>query len=557
MFSMKLLKYVSFVLLLQACSVPTASKVEKPFKNVFDLKSEIAQWEPGQKLHKTLFKQDTLEKVSIIVENWNNELSAFLDLEWNIPANAERYRVDSVISDMSKIKHYRYSALDENLLVQQVDFYFKNEMCTDAIYVVKEENKAYKTGRVLHLKPQFGYKIEMQQQVRGMMNESFRIEGRFDNAAVLYSAHLLREDGVKLPFQFFKNADATLRFVNANEEIEVKAQAMGDSFLYEMPVFNSRFHLKLQGETIFGRWINNDADPAYDLALVAVPDSSIWNLVSYENVNLSGKWKVQIARNEKVSDAIGVFEQIGNKLFGTFLTQSGDYRALEGRVNGNDFYLAGFDGSHSYYFRGELKANDAISGEWYSGKQFKTTWKAERNADFELPSADTLTYLKPGFNNIDFAFKNLEGELVSLNSPQFENKVRIVTIMGTWCPNCMDEARYLGELYANYKSKGLEIIGLSFERKGDLEADKAVLEKAIRDLDIQYTVLHAGKASSKAAEEALPMLNHVVAFPTSIYVGRDGQVKKIHTGFTGPSTGKVYEDFVRENEKIVRSLLGL
>jgi thiol-disulfide isomerase/thioredoxin len=556
---MKLLKYVSFVLLIQACSVPTATQVEKPFKNVYDLKSEITQWEPGQKLHKTLFKQDTIERVSIIVDNWNSELSAFLDLDWNIPANAERYKLDSTLSDMAKIKHYRYTALDAGLPVQQADFYFKNEICTDAIYLVKEENKAYKTGRVLHLKPQFGFKVEMQQEVKWMMDESFRIENRFENAPILYSAHLLREDGVKLPFQFYKeaNANPTLRIVNANEEIEVKAQSMGDSLIYEMPVFNSRFHMKLQGGIFSGRWINNDADPAYDLALVAVPDTAIWNFDANKDVNLTGRWKVQIIRNEKVSVAIGVFEQVGSKLFGTFLTQSGDYRALQGRVNGNDFYLAGFDGSHSYFFRGELNDSDEITGEWFSGKQFKTTWSAKRNADFELPSADTLTYLKPGFKDIEFSFKNLEGELVSLNSPQFKNKVRIVTIMGTWCPNCMDEARYLGELYAKYKDKGLEIIGLSFERKGELEADRAVLEKAIRDLNIQYTVLHAGKASAKAAEAALPMLNHVVAFPTSIYIGKDGQVKKIHTGFTGPSTGKVYEDFVRENEKFVRSLLEL
>ena len=34
-----------------------------------------------------------------------------------------------------------------------------------------------------------------------------------------------------------------------------------------------------------------------------------------------------------------------------------------------------------------------------------------------------------------------------------------------------------------------------------------------------------------------------MSFPTSIFIGKDGNVWRIHTGFNGPATGKAYIDF--------------
>jgi hypothetical protein len=51
------------------------------------------------------------------------------------------------------------------------------------------------------------------------------------------------------------------------------------------------------------------------------------------------------------------------------------------------------------------------------------------------------------------------------------------------------------------------------------------------------------------------MLNSVIAFPTTIFIGKDGKVKKIHTGFTGPSTGIYYYQFKEHFNETVNELL--
>ncbi len=65
----------------------------------------------------------------------------------------------------------------------------------------------------------------------------------------------------------------------------------------------------------------------------------------------------------------------------------------------------------------------------------------------------------------------------------------------------------------------------------------------------------AGTEDKEKASETLPMLNKVVAFPTTIFIGKDGKVKKIHTGFTGPSTGVYYEQFQQRFNETVNELL--
>ncbi len=50
---------------------------------------------------------------------------------------------------------------------------------------------------------------------------------------------------------------------------------------------------------------------------------------------------------------------------------------------------------------------------------------------------------------------------------EFKNKVVIVDIMGTWCPNCHDEEPLLVDLYNRYHKDGLEIVGLAYEYTDD------------------------------------------------------------------------------------------
>jgi thiol-disulfide isomerase/thioredoxin len=153
----------------------------------------------------------------------------------------------------------------------------------------------------------------------------------------------------------------------------------------------------------------------------------------------------------------------------------------------------------------------------------------------------------------------LDGKPVSLKDEKYQNKVVILQIFGTWCPNCMDETKFYAQWYDKNKDKGVEIIGLAYENqkngKADFDYASERVLKMKEKLNANYDFVIAGTSSSKAASESLPMLNKVMSFPTSIIIDKKGKVRRIHTGFSGPATGKYYEEFVNDFNGFMHELL--
>jgi len=172
-----------------------------------------------------------------------------------------------------------------------------------------------------------------------------------------------------------------------------------------------------------------------------------------------------------------------------------------------------------------------------------------------LPDANKLTFLKEGFHKINFKFPDLNGKMVSLTDKKYQNKELILQIFGTWCPNCMDETNFYSQWYKKNKDKNVAIIGLAFEAKPDFNYAKARVENMKKRLNVTYDFLIAGTYKNNGASKALPMLNHVMSFPTSIIIDKKGIVRKIHTGFSGPATGKYYENFKIEFNNFINKLL--
>lgn len=109
--------------------------------------------------------------------------------------------------------------------------------------------------------------------------------------------------------------------------------------------------------------------------------------------------------------------------------------------------------------------------------------------------------------------------------------------------------------YDTNKGRGVEIIGLAYERKPDFVYASERVKKMKEKFNVNYEYLIAGVNDNAKAAETLPMLNKVVAFPTTIFIGKDGKVKHIHTGFDGPGTGIYYEQFKERFNSIVNELL--
>ena len=151
-----------------------------------------------------------------------------------------------------------------------------------------------------------------------------------------------------------------------------------------------------------------------------------------------------------------------------------------------------------------------------------------------------------------FNFPDTTGKLTSQDDPRFKNKVVLAVVTGTWCPNCHDEAQYLVELDKKYRDKGLAIVALDFEepeQQGTLNREKAFIKK----YGVKYTYLNAGAPAEMW--EKVPQLNHLDTWPATVFVGRDGKVDAVHSGFASPASGEFHtqlkQDFTARIEKLL------
>ena len=373
-----------------------------------------------------------------------------------------------------------------------------------------------------------------------------------------YRAELKVNDTLVLPFNFEVVSEEELHVFNAEEVIEVKdITYKNDSVYIQMPVFEGLMVAKIEDEKLNGNFVK----PSLNRVMFFKAEKNASRFEVYNRLskyNISGNWETVFSPDSEDDKYIakGIFKQDGNKVTGTFRTTTGDYRYLEGVLNANQLKLSTFDGAHAFLFTAEV--NDSImNGMFYSGTHWKEPFVAKRNNTFELPDSNKLTYLKEGYNKVEFYFPDEKGNQVSLNDKRFNDKVVLIQIMGTWCPNCLDESKYYSEFYKRNKNKDLEIVALAFEYVKTEDKAFKNIKRLKDDVGIEYPVLLAqyGSASKVKANEKLPMLNHVLSYPTTIFIDKRGEVRKIHTGFDGPATGNKYVAFKKEFEGFVEELL--
>jgi peroxiredoxin len=275
-----------------------------------------------------------------------------------------------------------------------------------------------------------------------------------------------------------------------------------------------------------------------------------------DNTNVSGRWAMKLIDDSGAAEeVVGEFSQSHDVVGGTILTATGDHRYLAGQVKDDELYLSTFDGAHVFLYKAKIAADGSLDGDWWSGLAFHEKWIGKRDAAARLPDAYGVTAMRTGVKNFDFAFPDLSGKTVSSKDPQFRGKVLIVALAGSWCPNCHDEAAFLAPLYRDYRGKGLEIVSLQFEHFGDFERAAEATQRFRRHYGIEYTTLIAGVSDKDEAAKKLPMLKSFVAFPTTVFIDRKGNVRKIHTGYTGPATGDHYVQFVSEVKTTLDQLL--
>ncbi len=375
----------------------------------------------------------------------------------------------------------------------------------------------------------------------------------------------LGEAGLPITLNVRQEGGLKVDFLNADEVITAYEYThSGDSLYIRMPLFDSEFSgvISNDGKLYSGEWRNYGRGKDYSLPFEAKygPEYRFCDTKDTGPIEgLSAKYEVHFSpgNDEDEYAAIGLFKASvsDNRVTGTFLTETGDYRFLEGNVCGGTFALSCFDGSHAFLFTADWDGTALSNGMFRSGSHWAEPWTAIASNSFELRNPDELTFVEDSSKVWSTPMYSLGGELISLSDLQLENKVVIVQALGSWCPNCIDESRDYVEFYKRLHERGLEVVPITFEDAAGPKGARHIIEELQSDLDLPYPVYFGGNRSKSTATEVFSALNHIMSFPTSLIIGRDGSVRKVHTGFYGPGTGLYYENWKHDMEMLLEELL--
>lgn len=399
--------------------------------------------------------------------------------------------------------------------------------------------------------------LKLNPNIQPLKTNSARLDGDSD-------VKFEEVSGGEIPFTFELVYDTKdkfhIDFINGDERFRVDDIEIGrnkktgrDTIRITFIEFETFISAAYEGGVMEGFWVKG----SNKIPFVARygQNHRFSTLQKTPKADISGKWEttfgIEKEKAEEMDKAIGEFKQTGNKLTGTFMTETGDYRFLEGEVQLNKFYLSCFDGSHAFLFEGKILDDQNIIGSFRSGMTHYEQWEGKRNPDFKLRDEYSLTQVKAGEERININFMNPAGKNISLDNPEYQGKVKVLQVSGTWCPNCRDESFFLAEYCKN--NPDLKVIGMFFEKHKEKEAANAQLLKYRQRLGIPYEVAVVGYADKNEAAAALPMLDKIMAFPTTIIVDKQNKIRKVHTGFTGPATSQ-YPQFKKDFDSFIRQL---
>lgn len=551
-----------FFWLLSSCSEPPKSE-KKPFEQYFDFREEVKKLERlNPKVRKSVIKDKASQTIFDTV-NWKTEFAPFLESDINRPQYKNNYDISTLIGEQSSI--VKYIAREKSMPVQLVEITYQDEFCTHIFIRRIVSGDLGETVQELFYETNVGYAIIGRQSTDISPETSYEIRGKFYDFPFGTWRALLDLNGEELPFNFEMqklNYEYVLHVINGTERIRIEVIPLkADSILIKFPIYDSEIKGRYVPEvSITGTWYNFAKGPDYKIPFLAeyAKEFRFMENAPKRPMDFSGKWEADFNPGSKDAyKAIGLFEQQKNHIGGTFLTETGDYRYLDGTVNGDSLYLSCFDGAHAFLFKARQNENGTLNGMFWSGKHLKEQWTARRNEQFELKNPDSLTFINPGAKKLEFALPDIDNKIVTFADRKYRNKAVIVQILGTWCPNCKDETALLADLYKQYNSNGLEIIGIAFERTGNFTKASEGLTRFKLFSDAGYNFLIADVSGKKKPNQVLPVLQNFISYPTTLFLDKTGEIVSIHTGFNGPGTGNYYDQTKAHYTGMVKKLLNI
>ncbi|MEH3107566.1 MAG: TlpA disulfide reductase family protein [Sphingomonas fennica] len=350
----------------------------------------------------------------------------------------------------------------------------------------------------------------------------------------------------------------TAALLNGDNRVPAeKTTLSGDTLTLAFPSYDSTLTAKVQPDgTLKGSATLRRATGPVEVPLAATPVG--WRF--YEAPKpaagaLAGTWLLTPADPEAKKGLLILRGTGGNDLAGTVQFPTGDVRYLAGQQNGDEFALSTFDGNQGSVWRGRIENGQIIGENFGATSKEPTRWTARPQGSGAADQVVAVAEEKPPVDRIAFTFPDVDGKPVSLADPRFKGKVVVVAIGGTWCPNCHDEAQYLGPYVKRRRAEGLEVIGLQFEYTDDQARSAAQSRRFAERYKLDYPLLVAGKATPEDTKRALPAIGGVKIYPTTLFVDRQGKLRAIHTGYAGPATGTLNEKAMADFDGLVSRLL--
>jgi thiol-disulfide isomerase/thioredoxin len=359
------------------------------------------------------------------------------------------------------------------------------------------------------------------------------------------------ENGV-IPARLDITQSGEWNILNSEELIQLDSVVFSqDSFFVKLPLFDSSLRGTWRNDSLLGVWTDHSRkDYSIPFAGSINTSSGCDNQVEEFTFNVV----FSPADTAETSKGVAVLLKHGSVVTGTILTETGDYRYLQGEWNNNELWLSAFDGTHLFYLSGRVQGDSITNGVFLSGKHWKEPWIAVKSNSNTLRNPYEITTTQQS-QNPTFTVLNSKGSPIVFDSSTWKNHVSIIQIMGSWCPNCTDESRFLKELYSENKNSGLHIIPIAFERGDDILAACQRVANQFNQLQLPYSFYYGGKANKAEAQKTLPFLKEVHSFPTTIFIDKTGTIRRVYTGYYGPGTYNEYEKHSTEIKALVSELL--
>jgi thiol-disulfide isomerase/thioredoxin len=408
---------------------------------------------------------------------------------------------------------------------------------------------------------------------------SAALDGRWD-------ATLIQPEGNVIPFRLdISGSGASLKgtFYNGFEPYEqtTKASFENGQLVLSIDHYLTTITATVQGGELEGKVVSQSRDSSAEYGFHAtrhVESAKVANVPS-----IGGSWEIPLATPSSKGEKAFRFivEQKGAEVAASILRVDGDTGAYSGTYQNGKWVLSHFDGSRPGVILvrarddGTLEVlqnaerpgtnsasagaaaakgyDSSVSDGRYASRLIAYRTEVARAKGFPEPeNYETHTTARDPNERFTFNFPDVNGNLISSEDPRFKGKVILAIVTGTWCPNCHDEAQYLVQLDKKYRDKGLAIVALDFEepeQQGSLARERAF----VKQYGVKYTYLIAGAPAEMW--EKVPQAVNLNTWPATLFIGRDGRVRSIHSGFASPASGEFHEQLKKEFTTKIEQLL--